>query len=45
MKQRSVLRRLLSNNDHLNMNSGYFYTERKEGEREQATREPERESV
>ncbi len=45
MKQRSVLRRLLSNNDDLNMNSSSLYTERKEGEREQAAGETERELV
>ncbi len=45
VKQRSVLRHLLSNNDDLNMNRGYFYTMRKEGEREQAAGETERESV
>jgi hypothetical protein len=45
VKQRNVLRRLVSNNDDLNMNRGYFYTMRKEGEREQAAGEPERESA
>jgi hypothetical protein len=45
VKQRSVLRRLVSNNDDLNMNRGYFYTKQKEGEREQDVGETERESV
>ncbi len=45
VKQQSVLRRLLSNNDDLNMNRGYFYTKQKEGEREQDAGETERESV
>jgi hypothetical protein len=45
MKQRSVLRRLLSDNENLNMNSSSFYTEWKEGEREQAAGETERELV
>ncbi len=45
MKQRSVLRHLLSNNDNQNTNGSYFYTEQKEGEREQVTGETERECV
>jgi len=45
MKQRCVLRCLLSINDKPNINSHYFYTEQKEGEREQDAGETERECV
>jgi len=45
VRQWSVLRRLLSNNDNNTTHSRYIYTERKEGEREQDTGETERECV
>jgi hypothetical protein len=35
----------MSNNNNKNMSGSYFYTEQKEGEREQVAGETERESV
>ncbi len=45
VKQPSVPRHLLSNNDNTNTNSCYFYMGQKEGEREQVMGETEREYV